>query len=113
MAENLKMMDNNGRLHDLVSSTIVDIYRKYDMLLTRELTYVEFKGFYECLNKTLTQQEFENQILGNYASTQRGLTLQGFLEFFRDSIHTYGEVTGTIIYIKYLNKDIKFKKFFF
>lgn len=90
--ENIKMLDKNRRLNELVHSTILDIFRKYDMLLTRELTYVEFKGFYECLNKTVSQQEFETQILNSYSSTQRGLTLAGFIEFFKDAILTYGEV---------------------
>lgn len=90
--EDIKMLDKNRRLNEIVHSTIIDIFRKYDMLLTRELTYVEFKGFYECLNKTITQQEFEGQILNHYPSTQRGLTLAGFLDFFKDAILTYGEV---------------------
>ncbi len=92
VTENIKMIDKNRRINELVHSTIVDIFRKYDMLLTRELTYVEFKGFYECLNKTISQQEFETQLLNNYASTQKGVTLAGFVEFFKDAILTYGEV---------------------
>lgn len=98
--EDIKMLDKNKRLNELVHSTIIDIFRKYDMLLTRELTYVEFKGFYECLNKSISQQEFETQILNNYSSTQRGLTLAGFIEFFKDAILTYGEV----IILFYFNK---------
>lgn len=92
VSENIKMLDKGKRLNELVLSTVVDIFRKYDMLLTRELSFVEFKGFFECLNKTITQQDFEREILNNYPSTQRGLTLAGFIEFFKDSIITYGEV---------------------
>lgn len=87
------MMDKNGKLNEAVLSTIKDVFRKYDLLLTNELTFVEFKGFYECINKTINQQEFESQILNNYSSSQKGLTLAGFIEFFKDNIITYGEVT--------------------
>lgn len=38
-------------LNPLVESTIIDIFRKFDMLLTRELAFIEFKGFFECIDK--------------------------------------------------------------
>lgn len=74
-------------------STISDIFRKFDMLLNRKLTYVEFKGFYECINKTITEVEFDNKILSRYPSHEKGLSLKGFTEFFKDSIVTIGEET--------------------
>lgn len=86
------MMDKNGKLNEIVLSTIKDVFRKYDLLLTNELTFVEFKGFYECINKTINQPEFESNILNNYSSSQKGLTVAGFIEFFKDNIITYGEV---------------------
>ena len=86
------MLDKNGKLHELVESTIIDIFRKFDMLLNRELSYIEFKGFYECLNKNLSEKEFKTQILDKYCSTAKGLSLRGFLDFFKDSILHYGEV---------------------
>jgi len=45
------MIQQSGQLHPLVESTVIDIFRKYDMLLTRELSFVEFKGFFESLEK--------------------------------------------------------------
>lgn len=48
------MFNQEGKLNDLILSTLNDIFRKFDMLLTRELTYIEFKGFFECLNKKIT-----------------------------------------------------------
>jgi hypothetical protein len=47
------------------------------MLLTKEMSYVEFKGFFECLEKKITQKEFEVNILGKYQSTKKGITLKG------------------------------------
>ena len=61
------------------------------MLLNRELTYNEFKGFYECINKTLTEAEFKSQILDRYCSSNRGITLRGLKDFFRDAIASQGE----------------------
>lgn len=89
--ENIKMMDKSGKLHELVESTIIDIFRKFDMLLNRELSYIEFKGFFECLGKNLSEKEFKTMILDKFASTSKGLSLRGFIDFFKDAIATYGE----------------------
>lgn len=51
-------MNANGHFHELFESTINDIFRKFDMLLNKELTYCEFKGFCECINKNLSEKEF-------------------------------------------------------
>jgi hypothetical protein len=46
-------------MHELLETTIEEIFRKFDMLLYRELTYCEFKGFCECIGRTnLTEKEF-------------------------------------------------------
>ena len=86
------MIQKNGRLHELVESTITDIFRKFDMLLNRELSYLEFKGFYECLNKNISEKDFKTQILDKFASTIKGISLRGFIDFWRDSIINLGEV---------------------
>jgi hypothetical protein len=62
------------------------------MLLNRELSYSEFRGFYECINKTLTEAEFQNEILKNFCSSSRGITIRGFKEFWRQSTKDLGEV---------------------
>ena len=56
------------------------------MLLNRELSFCEFKGFCECINRSLTEKEFQEEILKKFTSTQRGLTLKGLKEFFIDSL---------------------------
>lgn len=38
-------------MNPLLESTICDIFRKYDMLLTKELSFIEFKGLYETIEK--------------------------------------------------------------
>jgi calpain-15 len=57
------------------------------MLLNNELTYCEFKGFCECIGRSnLTEKDFLNDVLPKYHSTTRGLTLQGFKEYFKQLI---------------------------
>lgn len=75
-------------MHELLDSTLDDIFRKFDMLLNRELTYCEFKGFTECLSRStsLTEKDFQTEILPSFHSTERGLTLQGFKDYFKSQI---------------------------
>jgi len=94
----------------LFESTANDIFRKFDMLLNRELGYSEFKGFCDCVDKHLTEDEFNRDILGKFASTKKmnskrgttnesqpsesqtararegGLTLEGFKRFLVNEI---------------------------
>lgn len=65
----IQLLDKNGKLSDLMSSTVDDIFRKFDMLLNRELTFTEFKSFMECLNKNVTESEFKQRMLKKYCST--------------------------------------------
>lgn len=37
----------------LFESTVADIFRKFDMLLRRELGFSEFKGFCECVGRPI------------------------------------------------------------
>jgi hypothetical protein len=87
----LSIITKNGELTRLAECAISDIFRKFDMLLNRELSYIEFKGFLECINKSITEKEFQVEILQRYSSTTKGVTLRGFLDFWRDSILSTGE----------------------
>lgn len=40
-------MNSKDDFNELFELTINDIFRKFDMLLNRELSYTEFRGFYE------------------------------------------------------------------
>lgn len=74
-------------------STIRDIFKKFDMLLNRELRYSEFRGFWECItNNTITKEEFEESILTKYTSSNLGVTEKGFINFFIDNLLHFGEV---------------------
>jgi len=45
--EEITLMDSDDNFNELFDLTINDIFRKFDMLLNRELSYIEFRGFYE------------------------------------------------------------------
>ena len=54
----------------LFESTANDIFRKFDMLLNRELGYSEFKGFCDCVGKHMTEEEFNKDILSKFVNLQ-------------------------------------------
>jgi len=83
----------------LFESTANDIFRKFDMLLRRELGYSEFKGFCDCAGRPVSESEFST-LLTKFSSTrvqyregnddwtrerttarEGGLTLEGFKQF--------------------------------
>jgi hypothetical protein len=79
-------------------ATIKDIFKKFDMLLNRELRYSEFRGFWECItNSPITKDEFEDTILSKYTSSNLGITEKGFINFFIDNYLHFGDVS-IIIY---------------
>jgi hypothetical protein len=40
------LLDDRGVLHPKVTSTIKDVFRKFDLLSHGELGFMEFRGFY-------------------------------------------------------------------
>ena len=86
--------ENNKTANPIFISTIKDIFKKFDMLLNRELRYSEFRGFWECItNNNITKEEFEENILGKYTSSNEGITEKGFISFFIDNLVNVGEVS--------------------
>jgi hypothetical protein len=80
-------------LNEIFITTIKDIFKKFDLLLTRKLGYNEFKGFWECIkNTSISQSEFENFILDKFAKYEDGLTEKGFIQFFEWAYLKEGEV---------------------
>ena len=43
--------DGHNQMSMLFESTVSDIFRKFDMLLNRELGYGEFRGFCDCVGR--------------------------------------------------------------
>jgi len=80
----VRLVKEDGELNWMFELALKDIFRRYDMLLNHELIYPEFKGFYECVSKKITEEEFNENILKKYCSTSKGLTYRGFKDFFLD-----------------------------
>jgi hypothetical protein len=83
-------MSFSSEFTELADLTMNDIFRKFDMLLNRELTFVEFKNFYEQVGLTLTETDFRAKFLQKYQSSEKGITLAGFKDFMRDTVKTKG-----------------------
>lgn len=82
------------KLTGIFVSTIKDIFKKFDLLLNRKLGYNEFKGFWECIkNTSISQNEFEKNILSNFSNYDKGVTEKGFISFFENSLLQEGEVS--------------------
>ncbi len=74
-------------------STIKDIFKKFDMLLNRELKHNEFKGFWECVsNSSISAEDFKSNILFHYTRASEGLSEKAFINFFKDIFLNKGEV---------------------
>jgi hypothetical protein len=43
------------------------------------------------LNKTITEDEFKKDILKNYASSAKGISVMGFTQFWADKVKHLGE----------------------
>ncbi len=91
--EEVKLVKPDGEIDERLECALKDIFRKFDMLLNKELTYAEFKGVCECINKKLSEEEFRSEFLVKFCSTSKGLTYRGFRDFFVNSIREQGEAT--------------------
>ncbi len=85
----------SGKLSIAMSRTVEDIFRKFDLLIGRELSFSEFSVLYKMIGdkKDITEAEFNKNFLKKYCSTSEGLTVRGLQDFFLESINTLGEDT--------------------
>jgi hypothetical protein len=65
--------------------------------MDRELGFTEFKLFYECTGKPLSEADFTSKILAKFCGTSTGITFRGFRNFFIDAVTTQGEVITIIL----------------
>jgi hypothetical protein len=86
--------DYEKKLNPVFVATLKDIFRKFDMLLNRELKYNEFRGFWECVTGgNISNDEFKVKLLDKYNNSGTGLTEKGFINFFEDMYLNKGEVS--------------------
>ena len=92
---NINNSNNNGNkvIYDLESkqfskifiNTIKDIFKKYDIYLNNYLNYEEFNNFYKCIkNKSLSEKEYNINIVSKYQSYNKSITEKGFINFFKN-----------------------------
>lgn len=62
----------------LFKSTVSDIFKKFDLVISNTIDFKEFKGFFDIIGKKMTELEFKNQILSNFNSNEDGITQFGF-----------------------------------
>lgn len=48
------LINHEGNLSKAFSSVIEEIFRKFDMVMGRELTFEEFRLFYQCTGNNIT-----------------------------------------------------------
>lgn len=81
-SEIIKLLDENGIMTPIFKSTVSDIFKKFDLVISNTIDFKEFKGFYDIIGKKITELEFNQQILGIYNSNEEGITLFGFQQWF-------------------------------
>ncbi len=58
-----KLVDENGTLTKVFENVVNDIFRKFDLLIGRELNFDEFKVLYQCTGQELSEHTFKNALL--------------------------------------------------
>lgn len=80
------MIQDNGEPNLLFESTVADIFKKFDIVISHTIDFKEFKAFCDIIGKKITEIEFKSSILANYNSTDDSITLKGFTEWFIDQV---------------------------
>ena len=57
--ENIRLLDEKGMPTDIFASTIKDIFRKFDLVISNTIDYKEFKALYEIIGKKISEAEFK------------------------------------------------------
>ncbi len=57
--ENVRLINDKGEPNELFLSTIGDIFRKFDLVISNTIDFKEFKGIYDIIGKKITELEFK------------------------------------------------------
>ena len=88
-------------------NTIKDIFKKFDILLNKYLSFKEFKQFLECVktdSENFNQNEFK-EITNKYQSYNNCITENGFIEFWKDTYLLEGGEEKIKKWFKFLGYD--------
>lgn len=61
--ENIRLVNDNGQASDIFDSTVADIFRKFDLIISNTIDFKEMKGLYDIIGKKITEIEFKQNIL--------------------------------------------------
>lgn len=67
-ADEITSLYEDGQISQIVESTIADIFRKFDLVISNTIDYKEFKGFFDIIGKRMTEVDFRATILPNYCT---------------------------------------------
>lgn len=80
----IKLIDADANLDPLFEATLNDIFAKFDLVISNTIDFKEFKGFLYTLGKTLASEiSFKDEVLSKFNSTDAGLTLKGFKQWWK------------------------------
>ena len=79
-------LDDKEELTTIFEGCLEDLYYRYDTMITNSIEFEEFKDMYDTIGEQITAAEFDGNILKNYCSFNKGLTLKGFKAFFKNQI---------------------------
>ena len=73
------LVNSENELTPAMLAVVEDIFRKFDIFISRELSYEEFRVLYRITGapRELTPEEFDEQFLKKYCSTSEGITIRG------------------------------------
>jgi len=81
-------------LTSIFKRVVEDIFRKFDVVMSLELSFNEFKYLYQMADPNpdnLSFEDFKENFLGRYCSTSEGITVRGLKDYFKDVIMQKGE----------------------
>lgn len=77
-----------------LKDAIRDVFRKYDVLLQKELRYNDFKAFWSIVgNSEINEAYFREEILEKNISSDNGLTEKGFINLWEETLRKKGQKT--------------------
>jgi hypothetical protein len=56
--ENVRLLNENCEPSELFLSTIADIFRKFDLVISNTIDFKEFKALYDIIGKKITEPEY-------------------------------------------------------
>jgi hypothetical protein len=85
------LMSDDGLIHPLFRSTVLDIFKKFSAVNSEVLTFADFRGIAGRNGLELDELQFAADFKARFASTSEGLTREGLLEMFKAEAAEKGE----------------------